>query len=395
MEGEIGKNIKKLKEIFPIYIEEKSGKLLEENEKNGYNTLFATLTEIPKILLKGTLETESKYISVLEELAGDLGYDGNFEITNLDSFNTILIGLYKLAAVPMGKAGENLDEKNSGANASTISYDTNSVASDIFSQISFPSGNVEAQPDQNLSTFSHDFYSNSNSLSFGDETTLSGSGSHNSEGDSKISTITEASSISNNNAISSDKDLNINNSTSPSVKKEEEKKLKKELTFAITLKGKNKEHKIIPVEFKNITTKEAINKVLEAVKKEFIEGYNKTEIPYHPELVGLLEAFKDKLGSKSIITITISEQWLNNIENIPNIKAILQDYERADKKVFLNASDQKKYNELLTKYEVKPSFSKDDLNNFSIPINRWDEGVKPSTEKLNKNARKPNRQISI
>jgi hypothetical protein len=298
MEDKIGENIKNLKDIFPNYIAEKLGRSLEEIEKNAYNNLFATLTEIPEILLKGDLETVP--YNALQELAGDLGYDGNFQITNLESFNTILIDLHTLAAFPMG----------------------------------------------NISS------------SLGPETTLS-----------------------NNNAISPENDLKINNTTSSSVKKEEEKKRIKELTFTITLKGKDKEPKIIPFEFENIPPKEAINKVVESVKKGCIEDYNKTEIPCHPELVGLLAALKDKLGSKSIITITIPEQGLNNIENNPNIKAILQDYERADKKVFLNKSDEIKYNKLLTKYEVKPSSNDYDLNNFSIPSNKLNEGVNPSIKK--------------
>ena len=332
MEDKIGENIKNLKDIFPNYIAEKLGRSLEEIEKNAYNNLFATLTEILEMLLKGALETVPN--NALQELAGDLGYDGNFQITNLESFNKILIDLHTLAAVPMGNI----------------------------------------------------------SLSFGAETTLSGGISDNSEDDSTISTLTEASSSSHNNAISPDKDLNINNSTSSSVKKEEEKKRIKELTFTITLKGK--EPKIIPFEFENIPPKEAINKVVESIKKECIEGYNKTEIPYHPELVGLLAALKDKLGSKSVITITISEQWLNNIENNPNIKAILQDYERADKKVFLNKSDEIKYNELLTKYEVKPSSSDHDLNNLSIPSNKWNAGVKPPTKKQDLKPAIPTRRMS-
>ncbi|MFB1040798.1 MAG: hypothetical protein QMC35_10105 [Polaribacter sp.] len=334
MEDKIGENIKKLKDIFPNYIAEKSRKSHKEDGEVNYNKLFDTLGKIPEMLLKGDLETV--HYDALQELAGDLGYDGNFQITNLESFNTILIDLHTLAAVPMGNI----------------------------------------------------------SLSFGAETTLSGSISDNSEDDSTISTLTEASSSSHNNAISPDKDLNINNSTSSSVKKEEEKKLIKQLTFTITLKGKDKEPKIIPFEFENIPPKEAINKVVESIKKECIEGYNKTEIPYHPELVGLLAALKDKLGSKSVITITISEQWLNNIENNPNIKAILQDYERADKKVFLNKSDEIKYNELLTKYEVKPSSSDHDLNNLSIPSNKWNAGVKPPTKKQDLKPAIPTRRMS-
>ena len=334
MEEKIGENIKKLKDIFPNYIAEKLGRSLGEIEKNTYSKLFVTLTEIPEMLLKGALETVP--YNALQELAGDLGYDGNFQITNLESFNKILIDLHTLAAVPMGNI----------------------------------------------------------SLSFGAETTLSGSINDNSEDDSTISTLTENSSISHNNAISPDKDLNINNSTSSSVKKEEEKKRIKELTFTITLKGKDKEPKIIPFEFENIPPKEAINKVVESVKKGCIEGYNKTEIPCHPELVGLLAALKDKLGSKSIITITIPEQGLNNIENNPNIKAILQDYERADKKVFLNKSDEIKYNKLLTKYEVKPSSNDYDLNNLSIPRNRSNAGVKPPTKKQDLKPAIPTRRLS-